>query len=61
MNKLLGRNDIEGALKKLESLIMEETWMAIAETLNITHRVDGKMTVLIGGGKNAFLCFFAHS
>jgi hypothetical protein len=25
--------------------------MAIAETLNVTHRVEDKVTALIGGGK----------
>ena len=49
MNKLLGRNDIEDALKRLETLTMEEARMAIAETLNVTHRVDDKVTVLIDG------------
>jgi hypothetical protein len=49
VNKLLGRNDIEDALKRLETLTMEEARMAIAETLNVTHRVDDKVTVLIDG------------
>jgi hypothetical protein len=43
VNKLLGRNDIEDALKRLEALTMEEARMAIAETLNVTHRVDDKV------------------
>jgi hypothetical protein len=43
VNKLLGRNDIEDALKRLETLITEEARMAIAETLNVTHRVDDKV------------------
>jgi hypothetical protein len=62
VNKLLGRNDIEDALKRLEILTMEEARMAIAETLNVTHRVDDnvnkvddKVTVLIDGGQNVFL------
>jgi hypothetical protein len=57
VKKLLGRNDIEDALKRLETLTMEEARMAIAETLNVTHRVDDnvikvddKVTVLIDGG-----------
>ena len=54
MKKLLGRNDIGDALKRLETLTMEETRMAIAETLNITHKVDDKVAVLIEGGKNSF-------
>jgi hypothetical protein len=75
VNKLLGRNDIEDALKRLETLTMEEARMAIAETLKVTNRVDDtvnrvdntvnrvddKVTVLIDGGKNTFLWLFAHS
>ena len=35
MRKLLGRNDIEDALKRLDTLTMEEAKMAIAETLDV--------------------------
>ena len=54
MRKLLGRNDIEDALKRLDTLTMGEARMAIAETLNITHKVDDKVAVLIDGGKDTF-------
>jgi hypothetical protein len=54
VKKLLGRNDIEDALKRLDTLTMEEAQMAIAETLNITHKVDDKVTVLIDGGEDTF-------
>ena len=40
MKKVLGKNDIEDALKKLDTLTMEEARLAIAETLKITNRVD---------------------
>jgi hypothetical protein len=60
VNKLLGRNDIEDALKRLDTLTMEEAWMAIAETLNVTHRVDDKVTVLIDGREKELLPLFAH-
>jgi hypothetical protein len=68
VNKLLGRNNIEDALKRLETLTMEEARMAIAEILNVTNRVDNtvnrvddKVTVLVDGGQNAFLWLFANS
>jgi hypothetical protein len=68
VNKLLGRNDIEDALKRLEALTMEEVRMAIAETLKITHRVDDKVnrmddnvTVLIEGGQFVILWLIMHS
>jgi hypothetical protein len=54
VKKLLGRNDIGDALKRLDTLTMEETRMAIAETLNITHKVDDNVAVLIDGGKENF-------
>ena len=57
MNNLLGRNDIEDALKRLDTLTLEEARMAISETLKVANRVDDKVnkvddkvTVLIDGG-----------
>jgi hypothetical protein len=49
VNNLLGRNDIEDALNKLATLTTEETRMAIAEALKVTHQVDEKVTMLIDG------------
>jgi Na+/phosphate symporter len=43
LKKLLGKNDIEDALKKLDTLTMEEARMAIAETLKVTNRMDDKV------------------
>jgi hypothetical protein len=74
LNKLLGKNDIEDALKRLDTLTMEEARMAIAETLNVTHRVDGKVdrvgdtvnkvddkvTVLVDGGQDQSFWLFTH-
>ena len=54
VRKLLGQNDIEDALKRLDTLTMEEARMAVAETLNITHKVDDKVAVLIDGRKDTF-------
>ena len=60
MKKLLGRNDIEDALKRLDTLTVEEARMAIAETLNTTHSMDEKIAVLIeGGGNTGFLVIHA--
>ena len=69
LKKLLGKNDIKDALKKLDTLTTEEARMATAETLKVTNRVDNKVdkvddkvdkvddkiTGLIDGGQNAFL------
>jgi hypothetical protein len=55
LKKLVGQNDIEDALKRLDTLTVEEARMAIAETLNVTHRVDDNVAVLIDGGQDS--CF----
>ena len=57
VKKLLGKNDIEDALKRLDTLTMEEARMAIAENLKVTNRVDNKVAVLIDGRQNTFLWF----
>lgn len=44
---LLGKNDIEDALKRLDTLIQEEARMAAAEVFKVTHKVEDKMTALI--------------
>jgi len=43
VRKLLGKNDIEDALNRLDTLTTEEARMAIAENLKVTNRVDGKV------------------
>ena len=48
MNKLLGKNDMEDALKRLDTLTMEEARMAIAENLKVTNRVDDKVNQVDG-------------
>jgi hypothetical protein len=48
LKKLLGKNNIEDALKKLDTLTMEEARMAIAETLKVTNRVDDKVDKVDG-------------
>jgi 3-dehydroquinate synthetase len=49
VKKLLGKNDIEDALKRLDTLTQEEARMAIAEVLKVAQRVDDKVTTLING------------
>ena len=39
MKKLIGRTDIEDALKRLDRLTHEEAWMGIAQNLKATHAV----------------------
>jgi hypothetical protein len=43
VHKLLGKNDIEDALNRLDTLTTEEARMATAENLKVTNRVDGKV------------------
>ncbi|KAF8497508.1 hypothetical protein F5888DRAFT_1698521 [Russula emetica] len=53
LRKLIGRNDIEGALKRLDKLTQEEARMATAEVLKVTHSIDDKVKVLIEDGREA--------
>ena len=39
VKKLIGRTDIEDALKRLDKLTHEEAWMGIAHNLRATHTV----------------------
>jgi hypothetical protein len=41
--RLIGKTDMEDALKKLDKLIQEEARMAIAEILKATHAVDERV------------------
>ena len=43
MKKLLGKTDIEDALKTLDKLTQEEVRMATAQLLTLTHGVDGNV------------------
>jgi len=47
--QLVGNNDIEDALKRLDRLIQEEAQMAAAEALKFTHGINEKAKVLIDG------------
>src|SRR6266404_1610783 len=44
MKKLVGKTDIEDALKRLDKLTQDEVRMATAQLLKITHGVDDKVT-----------------
>ena len=44
VKKLVGRKDIEDALKRLDRLMQEEALMAAAQILKLTHTVDKKVT-----------------
>jgi hypothetical protein len=55
LKKLLGRNDVEDALKRLDKLTQEEAKMATAEVLKITRGLDSNVKVLIDGAQIRFL------
>ena len=46
MKKLIGKKEIEDALKRLDKLTQDEARMAAAENLRLTHVVDNKVTSL---------------
>ena len=41
--KLIGRTDMEDALKKLDKLTQDEVGMAVAQTLRATHVLDERV------------------
>ena len=43
LKKLMGKNDIEDALKKLDRLTQEEAVMAAAQLLKVTNRIDNRV------------------
>ena len=47
--KLVGRKDIEDALRRLDRLTQEEALMAAAQILNLTHTVHNKLDVVMKG------------
>jgi hypothetical protein len=49
LKKLLGRNDVEDALKRLDKLTQEEAKMVTAEVLKSTRSVDDNVKTLIDG------------
>jgi hypothetical protein len=46
LKRLLGRNDVEDALKRLDKLTQEEAKMATAEVLKITRGMDSNVKVM---------------
>jgi hypothetical protein len=49
LKKLIGKKEMEDALKRLDKLTQDEARMAAAEILKLTHLVDNKVTSLING------------
>jgi phenylalanyl-tRNA synthetase alpha subunit len=43
LKKLMGRTEIEDALKRLDKLTQEESQMAAAQILKVTHTVDSRV------------------
>jgi hypothetical protein len=43
IRKLIGKTEIEDALKRLDKLTQEEARMAAAQTLKVTHTVDERV------------------
>jgi archaellum component FlaC len=43
LKKLIGRTEIEDALKRLDKLTQEEARMATAQVLKVTHTVDDRV------------------
>ncbi|KAH9073597.1 hypothetical protein EDB83DRAFT_84335 [Lactarius deliciosus] len=51
LKKLIGKKEMEDALRRLDKLTQEEVRMAAAEILRLTHIVDDKVTTVVNDGK----------
>jgi len=47
--KLLGENEIESVLQRLDRLTLEEAKLTVAQTLDIVTGLVNKMEVVMGG------------
>jgi hypothetical protein len=64
MKKLLGRTDLEDALKRLDKLTDEEARMAIVQVLEVIHTVDDRVKVVadkVGEVIEGAPCIFSQS
>ena len=61
LNKLLGKGNIDGALKRLDTLTQEEARMAIAEVLKVTHMMDDKIRLIIDGAQKMYFLSYTLS
>ena len=60
----MGKNEIEDALKRLDTLTQDEARMAIAEVLRVSHSVDDNVRVVLDnvrvvldGAQRLFSCY----
>ena len=49
VKKLMGKKEIEDALKRLDRLTQEEAFMAAAQILNLTRAIDNKVDIVVKG------------
>jgi hypothetical protein len=49
MKKLFGESKIEDALNRLDRLTLDEGRMAGTETLQVVHRMESNMKLIVGG------------
>jgi hypothetical protein len=49
--KLLGENDIEAVLQRLDRLTMEESRMTVAQTMEVVHGLFNNMKAVMEGLK----------
>ena len=61
VKQLLGKNEIEGSLKRLDTLTQEEARMAIAEILRVTHSVNDNVRVVLNGAQDVIFLLFRLS
>jgi len=60
LKKLMGKNDLEDALKRLDILTQDEARMATAELLRVTRGIDDKVTTIVDGAQSVFIQFYSR-
>ena len=59
IKRLIGKTEVEGALKRLDALTKEENLLTAARILAVTHHVDDNVQVIRRGARQSFN-FFIH-
>lgn len=59
-SKLLGENDIEAVLQRLDRLTMEESRMTATQTMEVVYGLFNNMKVVMNG-RETFALIFLHS
>ena len=58
MKKLLGENEVEPALQRLDRLTQDEIRVTLAETLHLVYGLDADIKILVESEQHHPACLF---